>query len=228
MTDFTSLNETTQLGTDKIATSPAALALYRNLLAAFEGAAGAPKLLEPAARSSSVGMVKLTSGTVSGAAQGDIVMTAYTAYKHKRLFLYNVDPATAGALLYLRTSTDGGSNFQSGTGYKWAASVCDGSTTPADNGSAGGNVGEIRLSGDTGLGTTEATEAGAWEIDMFHTTTGTHACKFLYRGTWIQNGGGVQSIAGGGQRDAAQDIDAIRILMSSGNISFDYELWGVQ
>lgn len=36
MTVFATLNETTQLGVDRIATSPTALALYRNLLAAFE------------------------------------------------------------------------------------------------------------------------------------------------------------------------------------------------
>lgn len=45
MTDFAQLNETTQLGTDRIFTSPAALALYRNLLATCEQALGAPKIL---------------------------------------------------------------------------------------------------------------------------------------------------------------------------------------
>jgi hypothetical protein len=43
MTDFTE-RDTTHLGVDKFATSTTAFALYENLLAAFEGAVGAPRL----------------------------------------------------------------------------------------------------------------------------------------------------------------------------------------
>lgn len=78
MTTYTTLNETTQLGSDRIATSPTVLALYRNLLAVLEGDASAPRVDTVALQTAAVTQPKLKTTT------GD-VSVGFTVASHQTL-----------------------------------------------------------------------------------------------------------------------------------------------
>ncbi len=214
MTDFATLDETTQLGVDRIASSPTALALYRNLLAAMEG-----KPL--GSLGYGAGLVKLASGSVSAAAALEIVMTAYTAYRNKLLILTSFLPATDMTLLSGRVSTDGGSSFDSGAGaYRYARRSQNSSGVTSD---AGGTDSAIVISTIVGNASGEGCSAKVW---MFDTTTVKYG-QFLTES--VGNNGTPATLyqSHGVERLAFQDTDAFRVEFSSGNItSGEWMLYG--
>ena len=192
-----------------------------DFLLTYDASASAHKKVKPINLTRVGGWQFLNSGTVSAATSLDIVLTAYTAYRAIGIELTHVIPATNATDLYLRTSTNGGSTYHSGASdYQWCTAIAfttawglAGSTADtkmvlnrndtatqhiSNSGTVGGWNGFIILHDPTyTAGGTNCT----WTFDMF--SDGASHC--------MGNGGGL--------RTAAADVDAIRFLMSSGNIA---------
>lgn len=161
------------------------------------------------------GLVKLASGTVSAAATLDIVLSSYTGYKTLLLKLEDWRPATDGATLTVRTSTNAGGAYDSGAGnYEHSGLTTSNTPTVTATGSASATSIDTLAPGDSA--TTGGMSGNIW-LHNFPSTT-KHASI-----TWEI--GGVSSAAaaiyssGKGRRAAAQDADAIRLLFSAGNIT---------
>lgn len=157
--------------------------------------------------------VKISSQTASSSSTIDFTGLS-TTYRSFRIELSHIVPATDTADFYMRTSTDNGSTYDSGaSAYQWSRmSVSSGGTT-----SGAGSTGDSRFSLATNLGTsTRETLNGQVTLHDPQGTPGVHV-------TWDVNLLSATPTffhtTGGGFRDATADVDAIRFLMSSGNIS---------
>ena len=152
--------------------------------------------------------------TVSAAATLDIVLTSYTGYRALQLVLGNFRPATDAQALYLRFSTDGGSTFDAGVSdYNWAYvrfgdAALGGNEDVADS--------EIQIGPIMG---NAATEGGSFTLTIYQQTSTAHWTKCFFDGHLIDINSNPHCLIGGGAREATQDTDAIRFLMSSGNIA---------
>lgn len=153
---------------------------------------------------------KLSAQTISSVSS--ISFTGLSsAYRSYILDLQNVIPATDGAALYFRVSTDNGSTFQS-TSYVSTiiASASDGTsgvvtqtsaiqfTSSASNNSSYGFSGQVKI-GDLASASLRK--------------------PVVLNGTYRAQGGTASSVNGGGYWDDATAINAIQFIASSGNLS---------
>lgn len=168
------------------------------------------------------GLVLLTSGAASGATLS-IPLTSYTSYRGIKIFLYGFIPATDGAELYCRFSTDGGSNYDA-TGYNYS-NYRNTESTAVNEGS--GSAAQIELAVNVGNASTEGIDI---EITLMGQTSTARWSRINYHGYYISNAatpGGVV-VTGGGARETAQDTDAIQFLFSTGDItSGSYVVYGL-
>jgi len=169
------------------------------------------------------GLVYLTSGTVSNAATLDIVLTSYTAYRGIVIMLSSLVAVTDNTTLLMRFSTNGGSSYDAGASdYGWAYNrTGNGTNTPGGSETAT----SINVAGN--VGNAQSTDGVNMTItlqDPFNTALHTKA-SFIGATSDINSTFG--AYYGGGQRNTAQDTDAVRFLMSSGNISSgSYAVYG--
>lgn len=169
-----------------------------------------------------VGLVLLASGTVSAAATLDIVLTSHTAYRGIVVFLSGFLPATDGANLYMRVSTDGGSSYDA-SGYNY--SLLELSET-ASGGSGSGSAAQMLLMNFIGNG---AAEGYNGRIELLNQTSTAFWGRISHQGAGIDNQAtpAARQAMGSAAREATQDTDAIRFLFSSGDIaSGSYALYG--
>lgn len=168
----------------------------------------------------------LATATPSNAATVDFTLTGWTnsAYMGYLVVISHIAPATDGASLYMRTSSDGGSSFDSGAGnYSWGITGLNDAGGAAVTGSSG----DTQISMATGLGadTNECSSGNVW---LFQPS----AAKYAHMNWDLNigdNGGTLSKFFGSGRRIAAADVDAIRFLMSSGNIaSGELRLYGMR
>ncbi len=175
----------------------------------------------------------LASGTVTSAATLDLVLTSYTAYRGLVLKLGGFVPATDAVDLYARFSTDGGSTYLT-TSYKNA--ICmnvDGSTTTA--GASGSVSAAAFLAGGISITSTRhvgnaAAEGyhGTFEILKQTDTALNPRCHF--QGSFWTSDAPTEYAGQRGEasRSVAGDVDALRIMFSSGNIASGvYGLYGL-
>ena len=157
------------------------------------------------------GFTKLNSGSASGATL-DIVMTSYTAYKHKKLVVTLI-PVTDGVSLDMRFSTNGGGAYDAGATDYGIEVISGGATTSA-------NTTGITLSSG-GLIGNAATEGFSADINLYDTTDAALWTRASFHGVQIDNTATpvVRFPHGGAARRAAQDTDAVRFLFSAGNIA---------
>lgn len=138
----------------------------------------------------------------------------WTKYHNYRITGYFL-PVTDGADLYLRTSTDGGSAYDSG------ASDYDFSF----DGSGGGNSSQIRVgfSSFTGGAANEGIAINLTlhrPMDSSYTMITGQAVGFFTSGALLESGVG-------GVRKSAEDVNGVQFLFSSGNISsYNIQVFG--
>jgi len=176
------------------------------------------------------GPVLLESGSASAASTKDIALDAYPTYTHFKIRLRNVH-ASAASDLYLRYSTDSGSSFVTTSGYSYIGSYISNTGTPAqtlfsDGGSA---ADQINLTGGGSLISNNATWGyGDLEIDLFGALDTSVTAKIKWTGA-LNSGGQFSQvyISGMGEvQTGSNDVTDIRFLLSTGTVSFDYELYG--
>ena len=170
------------------------------------------------------GMVLLTSGTVSSAATLDIVLTGYTGFRGLKFLLTGFLPVTDDVDLWMRFSTDGGSTYDT-TSYSYAATFTSdsaGTSTFASTGGAGSAQIAVARSPTVGQSISNvAAEGGAsCDIDLFNQTNTSRHPAVIFASEWFGATTTSHFISnGGGRRQVAQDVDAVRFLFESGNIS---------
>lgn len=179
------------------------------------------------AKLSAVGMVKLASGTISSATAAlSVNLAAFTADGyHAYKIIFNLLPATDNVLLKLRTSTNGGSSYDAGAsdysvqGITAGVNFADGAADAVfltDITTASASVGN-------------AANEGVWGEITIHRPNDAKYGRVSFHAEFIEPTGGGNNTIGGGRRLAAANIDAFRLLFSSGNIaSGDYTVLGIR
>lgn len=163
---------------------------------------------------SSGGLVFLASSDFSSDATADFTAFDAGLYDKYVFVLQNVIPATDDVKFYLRTSTDGGSSFDSGASdYRTSFARAFSGSVFAENNTAGqvSFFGGINIGSDAG----ESGISGEIHVIAPHLAADTHMTWSLI--ATAANGTPIFS-SGGGMREDASDVDAVRILFSSGNI----------
>jgi len=160
-------------------------------------------------------MTFISSTDISSAATYNFTAVNASSYDSYLMQLNNVIPATDNVHLFLRTSTDGGSSYDSGSDYKWYVQA-KGSNyyVSTDN--------EIRLTADGG-GTNEtvgsaANEDGVCGQVWFHTPHTTKRTTVSFEMAGFSASGEGLAIQGFGARLSSADVDAWQLLFSSGDI----------
>ena len=157
-----------------------------------------------------------SSGAISNAASVSFTQFDSTAYDHYQFWFQNVIPVTDNVDLYLRTSTDGGSNYASSNGdYHFY-----------------GNTDKTAMVVTNGIGsdTNEYGVSGPFYLFAPHLTAYTYGDSTNI--TYINHQNYIYTTppgAGSGNvRLAAEDVDAVQILFSSGNIeSGEIVMYGI-
>jgi hypothetical protein len=169
-----------------------------------------------------IGKVLLTSGTATSTATLDILLTPYTDYPTVEIVFDYLVPATDSTVLYMRTSTDGGTAYDSG-----AAAYQFGSTIVSSNAATAtlqGTSTEMQLINTVSA---DGTLGLSGEVLILNRTSTTMKTKANWRLSSGKAGGAMLSSFGGGLRDSSGDVNAVRFLMSSGNISSaSYRVYG--
>lgn len=169
------------------------------------------------------GQQLLASGTVSAAATLDLVLTAYTGFRGLFVELQSFIPATDNVALHMQVSTNGGSSYDSGaTDYRYnhlrafaASSISNTTSTGAP---------QIVIADGIGNGSAEGIEVSA---KLGHRTNTALQQKIGFVGCHHAADNNEVRVLGDGRRLAAQDVDAVRFLFSSGNIaSGQYQIYG--
>ena len=132
-------------------------------------------------------------------------------------------PATDGAALYLLTSTNNGTGYDTG-GSDYASSVrySHGGTLYHD---VNDNDAFMRLGPATGNATSESVNG---TIELHSPSNAAMFTQVSGRGSYSHASGPVKSFTQGGCRKSAADVDAVRFKMNSGNItSGTIRLYGI-
>lgn len=172
--------------------------------------------------SSNSGLEYIDGGTVSGATSLDITDLSTSSYSAYKLIIRNVLLATGGGSIYIRTSTNNGSSFDSGaTDYRDSriffvvtTSVSGLGSNGASNITLAANVGNASGSGENLQG----------EITIFHRTLPGVQGLFSHRN---DSGGNWTMWYTTGHRTTVSDANAIRLYGDS-NISLDWALYGMR
>ena len=158
-----------------------------------------------------------TISTTTASDDGTVDITGFdnSKYASYKILFQDVTPATGNALPDCRTSTNGGSSFDT-SGYAWVATTTDEDSTTAVAGSAGEAVTDrIRMCG-AGLSTATVGYSGFLEIYEPGNATD---CQLVYHVTVNQDTTEDCIVSyGGGKRDTAADVDAIQFFFSTGNV----------
>lgn len=152
--------------------------------------------------------------TLSGDATADFTKL-FGSYDTHVFVLSNVIPASDNVQLHLLTSTDAGANWDTGASdYEYATSRVSSGGTGADAGNGGDT--EIDLTLD-GVGSA-ASEYGVSGTVTLYGASLSAQTMVTWDATFVNDGGNLLRIMGGGQRLAAEDVTGVRLLFSSGNL----------
>jgi hypothetical protein len=132
-------------------------------------------------------------------------------------------PSTDNVALYMRTSTDGGVNYDAGANDY--SSVYVTYTTGSDTTGGSATVAQIQMGAS--IGNVDAGEQGYYgAVDIYKPSAALYT-HLMYQGTYRTNTNAQWMTIGSAMRNAAANVDAIRFLMSSGNIaSGTFTLYG--
>jgi hypothetical protein len=139
--------------------------------------------------------------------------------------LIDVIPAVNGGVLYLRTSTDGGSTFDCGAdNYEFSGLETQTSGTVRGLGSTGAT--QIMVTPGSGSDTAESCNG---EITLYNPSGATNYTQVKFDTAYVSTSAGSHGTIGTGQRNTAGAVDALRLFMHSGDIeSGTFYFYGVR
>jgi hypothetical protein len=160
------------------------------------------------------GLIYLTSGVAASVSSIDLTSLITSSYYGYALWIGNLVPATTG-VCYVRTSTNN-STFDSGASdYSYTGMETTASGSSAVTNSTG--AAQIALGGNSILQTTANGGLSGW-LYIFNPSGTAHYKQIRFDGTYAQSGG-LFGINLSGNRIATADVDAMRLIMASGNIA---------
>ena len=165
-------------------------------------------------------LFKLSSIVASNAATVDF--TGLSGFAGYLIAVSHLVPQTDNTTLYMRMSTDNGTNYAAGASdYKWAwtlggSAAATESTDDADS--------EIQLMDNVGNSTNETVNLAIHLSDLANASNP----KAIHY-TYFQNDALARAAAGagGGMYLSSTAVNAVRLLMSSGNINGRFTLYGL-
>jgi len=166
----------------------------------------------------------ISSSDLSNDATADFTGFNASLYDSYEFVFLNVGPTTDTAELFMRTSTDGGSSYDSGTNaYK--QSVIYRSTNDSSARVSNANTTEFQLTAaPLGTGSDPGTPGQADNIGVSGVINvlGPHITTARTRVTQniFYSRGSVTTQTGGGETFGNTPVDAVRFFMSSGNIGY--------
>lgn len=171
------------------------------------------------------GTALISRATFSGASSVDITGFASGTYDSYIIIIQGT-VGTDNVNMYGRTSTDGGSTFDSGASdYRYAANYQhDGTTTISGANSAGAAF--LKLNADETLG--NAAGENFTFIAEIVRPDDTSETLVKWRGTFMDTTGRSLNINGAGRRASAADVDGFQFLPSSGTFSGSYQFIGIK
>lgn len=195
-----------------------------------------PKARTPARRGAdgaqgTSGAIELISTTTVGAAVASVNFTGLSSTYSKYIIEYEeVQPSTDGVYLIFRTSADNGSTYDATAGhYDWTYNVRQ---LNGENSTQSASATHIQILGDvtfTGehMGNA-ANETGSGRIEIYRPEASKFTMIFS-RGIYCDEDSQYAYCFSSGARMSAAPVNAVRLLMSSGNIGAGvFKLYGVR
>lgn len=151
----------------------------------------------------------------------DFTSIITSQYNEYMFVLEDMVPGTDDTRLFIRTSTDNGATFDSGTDYAVVnkRAIAGSATVSAVDSFSGGNgivIGDATATNGFG---NAAGESFSGVVKLFN-PLGTSLKKIItFDVAGFIAAGNLASFNGAGARNATADIDAVRFLMASGNIA---------
>lgn len=171
--------------------------------------------------------VKISSSTASASASIDFTGLSST-YHMYIVEITDMQPATDGTIMYMRTSTDNGVSFDSGVSdYSWNNIGVDNDSSLKDGADTADSQIEIlgRTNDLIGGNTNETHSQTVWIFDP----SATAYTRVMGIGEFIRTNNDTWLMISGGQRLNTTAVDAIQFLMNTGNISSGiFTLYGVK
>ncbi len=172
------------------------------------------------AAASGSGLVLLSTTTISSPTAAVDLTTGFTsAYEEFEVHLINLVPSTDDDHLWMRTSTDGGSSFAASSGdYDWMNSRSLSAVTTVTNGST--TATKLELTTSSGIDNNTALGGVSGVIRIFNPAGTTHNKRASWNLSYSNSTtrGNMATAVGAGQRVSTADVDALRLLASTGNI----------
>jgi len=158
----------------------------------------------------------ITTQTASSSASLSLTGFNSALYSDYKIVIDTILPVTDNTDLYLRTSTNGGSSYDSGgSDYAYAVS---GIIASAGIVSASSNAaGQILLNGGANIGNV-AGEAVSGTVYIVNPGAA-QRCNMTWQIGGKNGAPNTFSLSGFGQRNTAADVDAVQLIMASGNIA---------
>lgn len=171
----------------------------------------------PTFQAAQAGWAVLSEQTAASSTSLDFDVSAHsTNYEDFEFIIVNLVPASSGVDLLIRTSTNAGSSYDSGaTDYNWMVHGLDEDGLSLAEASASAT--SIQLNGTATISNV-ASDGVAGRVTCYNPANTSFAVKFTWSLTY-GDGADWNMVDGGGNRQAAADVDHVRFLMSSGNIS---------
>ena len=168
--------------------------------------------------------VLLATRTASASATLDFTEFDNATYHTYEFYIENLIPGTDADNLWIRTSTDGGSNYDASAGnYDWAQQRA---FSDASNANAGATANRIEVTGGVG---NAANENGVNGLIILHGAALAAYTTITGQISYTTGGGGVSTVSIAGRRNAASDVPALRFLFSSGTLaSGKIRMYGVK
>lgn len=161
--------------------------------------------------------------TATASTTATIDFTLSSSYKSFEIRCISVVPSTDNVGMWIRISTDGGSTFLSGASdYAYQRSILSGTTYTGTLTATDSKIAVVDSGIGTGTGRYCNTTISVFEPSISSMYKNIAAKQYIYRSDGAYN---IREINGVYLSNTA--VNAIRILMSSGNIaSGTFELWG--
>lgn len=149
--------------------------------------------------------------TTELSSQSSVDLTDFDSTKYYRyeIELHNVSASSANNI-YLTTSSDGGSNFDTGgSAYEWAIQGRNSSNSAKND--ADSSDGQIELLNDD-----QSSARGLCLVISMLSPHEAQNTKFTWFGCYDEPGGFLVNVVGSGQRTSAAAVDAVRLEPSAG------------
>jgi hypothetical protein len=161
------------------------------------------------------GLVYLGTLTASSSSSLDLTSLISSTYDDYLVILDDIRPGTSAVNLEIRTSTNNGTSFDNGaSNYQYAYSLLDTSgSAPSITASSGATF--IQAAGSIANG---AASALSGKINLYSVNGTSNNKRMTFEFTYSQTST-FTYVAGNAQRISTSAINAIRLLMSSGNIT---------